>query len=292
MPRHIDAWDETNSETRLSIFEMVDFIDCVVARISEILTRDWEILLIIGRALKSNSIACLTLPPISLVLKRTNANDADRGQHVRECMVVGIRDLTELSEIAQEVEQIRQEIETRRATHQRELDHLDEQFEVAEFEKNKKIGQLKRDQELALAELSANHKKDVLEVNMKAAEEILELTGKRAVAKSDWEALQIQLQEKHELDDTARTAVRKEAEEDLKRAYNITTDEIFDVTTLFYQQKSSTQEAATPREQIGKLESEISRMRKHIELEPERISKAVEAAKVHIQNNIEQARSR
>jgi DNA repair exonuclease SbcCD ATPase subunit len=58
-----------------------------------------------------------------------------------------IRGLSELSEIAADVAQLREKIESCKATQQRELERLDESFEEAEFEKNKKINQIRRDQE-------------------------------------------------------------------------------------------------------------------------------------------------
>ena len=53
-----------------------------------------------------------------------------------------------------------------------------------------------------------------------------------------------------------------------------------------------TTEVGTLREAAEKFESEIKRMREHIEKEPSRISAAVEAAKVHVSNNIEQGGKR
>ncbi|MEQ8788224.1 MAG: hypothetical protein RIC55_18085 [Pirellulaceae bacterium] len=203
-----------------------------------------------------------------------------------------ISELTELSESAEEVRQLREEVESRKTTLQRELEQLDETFETAEFEKKKKINQIRRDQELAIAELESEHKKHVLQRNTKAADDILHSVGRMAVDKHDWERLQQQIQEKHAVDEAALDAVRKQCEAEFKRAYNITSAEVFDVTELFYRQKSLAQEATTMRGQIEKLEAEIVRMRQHIEQEPQRIARAVEAAKVHIQNNFEQAGKR
>ena len=203
-----------------------------------------------------------------------------------------IQDLTELSEIAADVSQLREEIASRKATQQRELERLDEQFEVAEYERNKKINHIRRDQELALAELETEHKKRVMQLDAEAATKILSAIGKVAVLKTDWDRLHQQLRDQHEQDEAALTEIRSSAEEDLKRAYNITTTEVFDVTKLFYSQQSLTQEAATMRERIGKLEAEITRMRQHVEREPERLASALEAAKVRIENTIEQAGKR
>ena len=227
-------------------------------------------------------------------MTRNDALDAERErlENEKAALVETIQELTELSEIAQEVEQLREEIESRKASQQRELERLDENFEVAEFEKNKKINQIKRDQELAIVELETQHKKQVLQLNTEAAKEILTRTEMLAVSTSEWASLNQQLQERRDQEESSLATVRSQAEEALKREYNITTTEVFDVTELYYRQKSLAQEASAMREQIGKLEAEIVRMRKHIEQEPDRIAKSVEAAKVHVQNNIEQAGNR
>ena len=104
--------------------------------------------------------------------------------------------------------------------------------------------------------------------------------------------MQQELQRQREQDDSQLAAMRKQLEDEFKRTYNITSAELIDVTDLFYRHQSLAQESSTLREQIGKLESEVSRMRQHIEQEPLRLAKAVEAAKVTIQNNIEAAGKR
>lgn len=220
--------------------------------------------------------------------------DAERSflEQQKSALLETIAELTELSDSAKEVASLRDEIESRKASQQRELDQLDEAFEAAQFEKNKSINQLKRDQEIELSELEASHRKQVSSGNMETALKTIGESDMVAVAKSDWEALRTQVNEKKALEESALAAVRKSTEEDLKRSYNITTADVFDVTELYYREKALTHEAGSTRQQLEKLESEITRMRHHIELEPERIARAVEAAKVQVQNTIEPARNR
>jgi hypothetical protein len=207
-------------------------------------------------------------------------------------LLATIEELTELSDIAKEVAELREEIDSRKANQQREIAQLEEAFEAAQFEKNKAINQVKRNQEIELAELEAEHRKQISLRNMDAAVKILEKSDMLAVAKSQWEQMQAQDKETRLHDESMLAEVKKRAEEELKKAYNITTSEVFDVTELFYREKALTREATALKQQLEKLEHEITRMRQHIELEPERIAKAVEAAKVQVENRIEQARNR
>ena len=233
----------------------------------------------------------------SLELEFGQKNELLKQEHERlesenARLVATIQQLTDLSEIALEIEELRGEIETRKVGQQRELDRLDELFESAEFEKNKKVSQIKRDQEVAVAELETEHKKRILQSNTEVAEKILAGAGMMGVLRSEWEGVQQELQQQREQDESQLAAMRKQLEDEFKRTYNITSAELIDVTDLYYRHQSLAQESTTLREQIGKLESEVSRMRQHIEQEPLRLAKAVEAAKVSIQNNIEAAGKR
>jgi hypothetical protein len=207
-------------------------------------------------------------------------------------LVTTIQMLSDLSDTAHDVERLRQEIDSRKLAHERELARLDETFEAAEFEKNKKINQIKRDQELAAAELTAQHRKQILQQNIEAAKEMLAGANMVAVPQVEWDSLQQQLQQRHEQDEAAQATIERQCEEEFKRNYNITTSEVFDVTALYYSHKAMSEAAAAMHDQIAKLEAEITRMRQHIEQEPQRIAKAVEAAKVNIENRIEPARNR
>jgi hypothetical protein len=223
--------------------------------------------------------------------ERQNAALADERiglEAEKVALIETIQRLTGLSEIAQDVEQLRTEIESRKTNQQRELAQLDDAFEQAEFAKHKQIGQLKRDQEIAIAELETRHKKQVMQLDTEAARTILAAVDMLAVSKAEWDDLQQQLQQQGQQDEATLESFRRQCEDDVKRSYNITSAEVFDVTELYYRHKSLVQEASAMREQLSKLEAEITRMRQHIEQEPVRIAKAVEAAKVHIQNKIEQ----
>ena len=149
-----------------------------------------------------------------------------------------IAELTELGDIAGDVAALREEIESRTATQQRELARLDEAFEAAEFEKKKGINQIKRNQEIELAELEAEHRKQVTARNLDAAHTILEAANMIAVSKADWESIQARDTENQRQDETGLAEARRKAEEELKRSYNITTSEVFDVTELFYREKA------------------------------------------------------
>lgn len=203
-----------------------------------------------------------------------------------------IQELTDMAELAQDVAQLREEVESRRVGLVKESERLDDEFEQSQFEKNKRINQVKRDQEVELLELETQHRVQVTQRNLDAAKAILSESGLMAVVESDWSELRAQAASQRQRDEAALDDVRKQAEAELKRTYNITTAEVLDVTELFYREKALAREAAAYRDQLSKMDTEITRMRQHIESEPERISKAVEAAKVQIQNHIEQARSR
>ncbi len=207
-------------------------------------------------------------------------------------LLATIEELTELSNLAKEVADLREEIDSRKANQQREIAQLDEAFEATQFEKNKAINQVKRNQEIEFAELEAEHRKQISLRNMDAAIKILEKSDMLAIPKSQWEEIQAQENETRSHAESVLAEVKKEAGEELKKAYNITTSEVFDVTELFYREKALNREATAMKQQLEKLENEITRMRQHIELEPERIAKAVEAAKVQVENRIEQARNR
>jgi hypothetical protein len=203
-----------------------------------------------------------------------------------------IADLTDLRELAEEVGRIREEIESRKKNSQHELAQLDEDFDAAAYDKSKRIKDLKRQQELDLAQLETQHKKDVMQENRKAAEEILGKLNMVAVPSDQWQRLQAAEQEDRERDAQELARIRAEAQSEIRKQLNITTSEVTDVTDLYYRHQAATREAEALRAQVEKLETEIRRMREHIEREPQRIAAAVEAAKVPVQNVIEQGGKR
>jgi len=86
--------------------------------------------------------------------------------------------------------------------------------------------------------------------------------------------------------------IREQAFDEIRKRYNITRDGAIDVTDLHYRHQAASNEVESLRSQVDKLDVEIKRMRQHIEHEPERIATAIEGAKVHVQNTIEQSGQR
>ncbi len=210
----------------------------------------------------------------------------------RETLRNEIGELVDLRETVEGVVQLHEEIESSRKKSQQELHELEEEFAALEFDKNKKINEVKRKQELAITELETEHKKSILQANQRAAEEILSTIGKIAVNKEDWNKLQRDIRSQSEREEGELNAVREQAQAEFRNAYNITSPDILDVTELFYNHQATRREADALQAQAEKLETEIRRMRGHIEHEPQRIAVAVEAAKVQVQNTIEQASGR
>ena len=167
-----------------------------------------------------------------------------------------------------------------------------EQVAAAEFEKTKKISEAKRDQEIELAQLEAQHQKDVLRQNRQAAESILESLEMIAVDKNEWEAVQKERQTGRQRTEQEVEQIREDARDEFRREFNITRPDAVDVTELFYREQAARSEIERLRGQVDKLDAEIGRMRQHIEQEPQRIAKAVEAAKTQVQNYIEQGAKR
>ena len=145
---------------------------------------------------------------------------------------------------------------------------------------------------MELAELEATHKKQVIELNRQASDRLLAELNFIAVEKADWERYEQAGPAESARSEEEINRIRDDARESFRREYNITTPDPLDVTDLFYSHKTLASESQTLRQQIEKLDTEIKRMREHIEREPQRIATAIEAAKVQIQNNIEQASAR
>jgi flagellar capping protein FliD len=200
-----------------------------------------------------------------------------------------IAELSQLHEAAGSISTLREELETRETAAQRQLQELDEQLESAEFDKTKRLKDLHRQQELEVAELEAQHKKQIIQLDRQAANELLAALDLVAVEKADWERYQQAGPAEAARSEEEIAGIREQTRDAFRREYHITTQEPLDVTELFYDHKALSAEANSLRNQIEKLEQEIRRMREHIEHEPQRIATAVEAAKVQIQNNIEQA---
>lgn len=203
-----------------------------------------------------------------------------------------IAQLSELQQSAADISRLREELESRQSAAQRQLLKLDEEVEATEFEKKKHLKSLRREQELEIAELEAEHKKQIIQLNRQAADELLASLELVGVEKAVWEGCQQAGSAETLRNDEELAGIREESREQFRREYNITTSEPLNVTELFYNHKTLSSEAESLRRQLEKHEQEIKRMREHIEQEPQRIAHAVEAAKVQIQNNIEQGSPR
>jgi len=200
--------------------------------------------------------------------------------------------LTDLQEEALEIGRLREEVDRRKKESRNEHAQMEEQVAAAEFEKAKKISEAKRARELELAQLDAQHQKDVLQRNRDAAESILESLDMIAVRKEEWERMDQDLQASRDRTDAEAALIREDAREEFRREFNITQPDSVDVTELFNREKATRAEVERLRTQGDKLDAEIRRMREHIEQEPQRIASAVEAAKTQVQNYIEQGGKR
>ena len=203
-----------------------------------------------------------------------------------------INALTDLQEEAQEIGRLREEVERRKKESRNEHARTEEQVAAAEFEKAKTISEAKRAQELELAQLDAQHQKDVLQRNREAAESILKSLDMIAVRKEQWERMGQDLHASRDRTEDEAALIREDAREEFRREFNITRPDSVDVTELFYREQAARSEVERLRTQVDKLDAEIHRMREHIEQEPQRISSAVEAAKTPVQNYIEQGGKR
>lgn len=131
-----------------------------------------------------------------------------------------------------------------------------------------------------------------LQLDRQAAEKILASLDMIAVEKAQWEQHHAEISQRDERTEQEAAAIREKAREEVLRQYNITAAEVMDVTDLYYRHQALSREAESLRAQVNKLDTELQRMREHIEHEPQRIATAVEAAKVQIQNTIEQSGKR
>lgn len=198
-----------------------------------------------------------------------------------------ITQLSELQGLAEEISGIRQDLEQQREGLEREQKQLQQQVEAANFEKQRELTARQREQEVELAELAAKHRKAVLELNKGALKELLETVGMEQIDPSELESLRARAEEQQTRTENEVQEIREEAIEQLKRKFSISSSEPLNVTELFYTSRSLQEECAQQEKQIEKLESEIARMRAHVESESARVAKAIEAARPNIENKIE-----
>jgi hypothetical protein len=210
----------------------------------------------------------------------------------RDALREEISTLTALQGDALEVGRLREEIERLKKEARLEHAEVEDQVAAVEFAKAKRIREVQRQQELEIAQLEALHQKDVLQRNRQTADSILEALEMTAVSKSEWAKLQQEIHAQRLRGEDETKQIRDQAYSDFRREFNITRSEPVDVTDLYYREQAARGEAEQLRNQIEKLDAEMSRMRQHIEQEPKRIATAIEAAKTQVQNFIEQAGKR
>lgn len=205
----------------------------------------------------------------------------------RDALIAEIGKLADLNSAAEDVDRLRSEIEDKRLAAEREHKQLDESIEAAMFEKEKALKRVRREQELALAELDAAHRKLLLDAKTEALDGMLKSLGYAKINPTELSQLKAQATEQRSLAEQEVQTIREEAVAEFKRRFNLNAAEPLDVTDLFYRERALQEDNKGYQQQIHKLETEIARMRTHIESESTRVAKAIEAARTNIQNNIE-----
>lgn len=207
----------------------------------------------------------------------------------RDELVGAISSLGELEAAAEEVASLRNELATRNDLATKELKELDAKIEAAKFEKEKELTKVRREQELGIAELHAEHRKELLSAKADTVEKLLTEIGDERISPAELAALKTRADSNQRRSDEELAQIRESAADAIRKQYNIMADANteLDVTALFYQEKATQEENVGLEKHVQKLEEEIARMRTHIEGESERLAKAVEAARTSIQNNIE-----
>ncbi len=205
----------------------------------------------------------------------------------RDCLIAEIGKLADLNSAAEDVDGLRNEIEEKRLSATRQQMQLDEEIEAATFEKQKELKRIRREHELALAELKAEHRKLLLDAKGDALDAMLQELGVAKIAPAELAQLQQRAEERQHLSTEEVEAIQEAAVVDFKRQFNIGAADPLDVTELYYREKALHEDNQACHQQIQKLETEIARMRTHIESESSRVATAIEAARTNIQNNIE-----
>jgi hypothetical protein len=205
----------------------------------------------------------------------------------RDSLVEQIGKLADLSTAADDVDRLRAEIEEKRLDALKQQQELDQQIEASVFEKEKELQRIRREHDVDLAELKAEHRKMMLGEDIEATDALLQQIGFARIAPAELERLREQAADNQTQSEQAVQTIREAAIEDFKRQFSISSTEPIDVTDLFYRERALQEENQAHDKQIQKLEAEIARMRTHIENESSRVAQAIEAAKTNIQNTIE-----
>lgn len=127
----------------------------------------------------------------------------------------------------------------------------------------------------------------LLDAKTEALDAMLKNLGFAKINPVELSQLRTQASEHRELTEQEVQAIREVAVAEFKRQFNLNATEPLDVTDLFYRERALQEDNKAYQQQIQKLETEIARMRTHIESESTRVAKAIEAARTNIQNNIE-----
>ncbi|MFK7818052.1 MAG: hypothetical protein AB8G99_05005 [Planctomycetaceae bacterium] len=207
----------------------------------------------------------------------------------REQLKTEIESLSELQLESQEIVDLRRKLQELKDDSAKELKQLEEHIENQVFDQKKELTRVQREHELELARVQADNQKALYNANVEAADQLLSELSFERVAPDELKALRQGAADQQKRSDDEVLRIREAAINDFRRTFNITASEgeQIDVTDLYYARKSLQEENVSLEATVGKLESEISRMRSHIEKESERVAKAIEAARTNIQNNIE-----
>ncbi|TWU33355.1 coiled-coil domain-containing protein [Novipirellula artificiosorum] len=205
----------------------------------------------------------------------------------RDTLIEQIGKLADLSTAADDVDRLRAEIEQKRLEALRQQKDLDEQTETTVFEKEKELKRIRREHDIALAERNAAHRKLMLDANLEAADGLLSELGFTRIAPAEYEHLKQQAESNQTRSEQEVQAIEAAAIDEFRKRFSISSNDPIDVTELYYRERALQEENQSHEQQIAKLESEIARMRTHIESESTRVAKAIEAARTNIQNNIE-----
>lgn len=244
------------------------------------------------RATREHNLKLEQLETAHATKKESLSRQIQDLEQQRDALREEISTLTALQDDALEVGRLREEIGRLKKETRLEHSDVEDQVASAEFAKAKRIREVQRQQELEIAQLEAQYQKDVLQRNRQTADSILESLEMTAVDKGEWAKLQQELQARHLRSEDEAKQIRDQTFSDFRREFNITRSEPVDVTDLFYREQAARGESEHLRSQIEKLDTEVRRMRQHIEQEPQRIASAIEAAKTQVQNFIEQAGKR
>ena len=208
-------------------------------------------------------------------------------QQKKDDLVLNISNLAGIEVDATEIDQLKEKLVDKKSSLERKEKTLDEEIESAVYEKQKTLKQIQREQEIELAELNTRHRKAILDINQETLDALLASLKLVSIPSFELEKLKREAAEHRQLEEQEKQQIEHEAVSNFKRSYNISFNEPIDVTELFYREKAMAEENQSLEATVKKLESELSRSRAHMELESERVAKAIEAARTHIENKID-----